>query len=128
MREYVNPSGRPVVVAWLEWIGLGVLAAAFLVDRADAFSAVIHIVQLWILISVTRGRSRVAQWVLTVSLGLGFALGAWGLAAGAIEFADVTIIAWAFSVADIVLLWLLWSRGMSRWIASRRKSAAELRV
>jgi hypothetical protein len=78
---------------------------------------------LWVILSVSRGRSSVARWIFTAFYALGFILAAYGFAAKMARVEDITAAAWGLTIASVAQLWLLWSSDTSRWLASSKRGA-----
>ncbi len=74
---------------------------------------------LWIIGSITRGRSGTARWIFTVFAALGLFFFALALLKGMTGLSDISPAALPLTFAVVVQLWLLWSPATSRWIASR---------
>lgn len=138
--SFWSPSDpRPPTVVWLEGLSILLLIAEVITsvegESRDWLWIVVAPLLLWIILSITRGRSKVARWIYTALTGYSLlALLYWLIAdlrdAGASNLGDFPFREWAVTfpwlVFWLVELWLLWSPATSRWIAgqSAESSAA----
>ena len=124
MRLIFEPAGRPLTVAWFEWLSI-LLLIYDCIDTDLPWLAVIAyaLLMLWVILAISRRRSRAARWFLTVIDALAYVAFLFQLTTGDTEVREAMwsgrAIEWAALVLSLVTLWLLWSRPMSRWIASR---------
>lgn len=75
---------------------------------------------LWVVLSITRRRSRVARWIFTTLYGPGFVIFAYLLATGWAKLSEVEWTTWLLLVVAIAELALLWARTTSEWVSPRR--------
>jgi hypothetical protein len=124
----LQPSDRPRTIAWFEWLSILSLAAEVAyIDEHWALVLPAGLLFLWIIFSISRGRSRVARLIWTGLTLLSFASGIiWPNAyspvdrtAGGIELT----LGWGSLLAEIVSLGLLWSVPTSKWLRSRSAPA-----
>ena len=124
MRLIFEPADRPPTVAWFEWLSI-LLLIYDCIDTDLPWLAVIAyaLLMLWIIVAISRRRSRAARWFLTVISAIAYVAILFQLTTGDAEVREAMLgggdIEWAALVLSLVTLWLLWSRPMSRWIASR---------
>ena len=128
MRLILEPADRPLNVALFEWLSILVLifdcTENRTVNEAPWFAVIAYaLVMLWIIVAVSRRRSRAARWTLTVLDAIVWVAFLFQLTTGDTDVREAMwgggLIEWAGLVLSLVTLWLLWSRPMSRWIACR---------
>ena len=128
MRLIFEPADRPLTVAWFEWLSILILIYDCIdnrtVNEVPWFAVIAYaLVMLWIIVAISRRRSRAARWFLTVISAVAYVAFLFQLTTGDAEVREAMLgggdIEWAALVLSLVTLWLLWSRPMSRWIASR---------
>lgn len=119
------PTGRPQTVTWFEWLSTLVVIAELISFGSGWLDLAWALLILWIIISISRRRSSIARWIFTAIYVLGYFKGAYDLAADNFGLADIASEEWALAVATIVQLWLVWSPGTSRWLASRLEVESE---
>ena len=128
MRLILEPADRPLNVALFEWLGIFILISDCIdnrtVNEVPWFAVIAYaLVMLWIIVAISRRRSRAARWILTVVSAIAYVAFLFQLTTGDTEVREAMwgggLIEWAGLVLSLVTLWLLWSRPMSQWIASR---------
>ncbi len=120
-----DPAERPQTVVWFELLSFPVLAGDAIFDPGLTWIDLIWVaLMLWIIGSITRGRSGTARWIFTVFAALGFFFFGLALLTGMTGLSDISPAALLLTFAAVVQLWLLWSPATSRWIASRGQQAA----
>ena len=128
MRLIFEPADRPPTVAWFEWLSISLLIYDCIYDRIVSevpWLAIIAyaLLMLWIIVAISRRSSRVARWFLTALDAIAYVAFLFQLATGDAEVRKAMLgggdTKWAAFVLSLVTLWLLWSRPMSRWIASQ---------
>ena len=116
---------RPHSVAAFETLSVAYLAFELVFVPGFTWHDLVWVpLALWIVLSVTRRKSRVARWIFTALCGSGFAIMVYIFVAGLAELSQVDWAGWVLSAAAIAQLALLWSQGTSRWIASRSLTTA----
>lgn len=127
MRLNFEPADRPLNVALFEWLSILVLIFDCKDNRTvngmPWFAVIAYaLVMLWIILAISRQRSRAARWVLTVLDAIVYVAFLFQLTTGDTNVREAMwgggLIEWAGLVLSLLTLWLLWSRPMSRWIAS----------
>ena len=125
MRLFLDPADRPPTVAWFEWLSILILAYNCLVSDVPWLAVLAFaLLMLWNIVAISRQRSRAAHWLLTVINAIFYATLPFRLSPGDLQLSFATLgetIEWAVLILYLTTLWLLWSRPMSVWIASRPK-------
>ena len=123
MRLFLNPADRPPTVAWFEWLSIFIVAYNCLVSDVPWLAVLAFaLLMLWIIVAISRQRSNAARWLLTVINAIFYATLPFRLLPGDLQLSFATLgetIEWAALFLYLMTLWLLWSRPMSEWIASR---------
>ena len=119
----LEPADRPRAVSWFEWLSISIIVYECAVSEAPWLAVLANaLLTLWIIVAVSRQRSRVARWFLTVLNAIFYAVFLFRLTTDELGLEMATVGGpsdWAVTVLDLATFWLLWSRPMSEWIASR---------
>ena len=118
---------RPHTVRWFEVLAIvGVLLAVALASERGWLDFAWSALLLFLILCITRFRSRTARWIYTgVSVFAGAAL-AYGIAQGTLRASDLGPLEWLFIATAPIELALLWATPTSQWMkakASARQTA-----
>jgi uncharacterized membrane protein len=114
-------SDRPRTVFAFETVSILTIAADLVL--ASGFSWVDLVwtpLMLWLILSITRRRSRNGRWLFSALYALGLVLLAFFINQGVIQLGSFTWAAWLLMVAGLLQLVLLWSAPTSRWLEPRK--------
>lgn len=118
---------RPKTVVWFEALSILVLVGDIVASveaRYPTWLIILFVLlTLWLVLSISRLRSNVARWALTVFLAafiLAFFYDLVAYGNGVFNLAEVPVIDWLVGLGTMLQLWLLWSADTGRWIVSRR--------
>lgn len=123
-----EPPPRPPVVTVFEALSVALLVADLLLSPGFELADLLWVgLVLWLVLLVSRRRSRIARWIFTALTAAGVALLVYFASSRTVNFGTVGWSGWALTAAALVQMALLWSPPMSRWIASRPGAGREER-
>ena len=115
---------RPLSVTLFETLSVAVLAFEMMFASGFSWEDLIWVpLMLWIILSVTRGKSSTGRWIFSALHVCGFLLMIYLLSRGLLRHSGITWPALVVTLASVPQLILLWSPTTSKWLASRRRSS-----
>ena len=89
MRFALRLADRPWTVAWFEWLSILLVGYDCIVFRGGIWFAVTYaLIMLWIIVAISRQRSRAARWFLSALVGIHYAIILLLAATGKAEMAE----------------------------------------